>query len=134
MVSAGSVIYYATHVQELRNIIQWKTWHDPVHERKPELDTPELKECLRLLDLTSRSFSAVIKELHPELLIPVVVFYLILRGLDTIEDDMTIDISEKEPLLRNFHAHLDDESWTYDGNGPNEKDRELLVKFDVVAK
>ncbi|KAK1049082.1 bifunctional farnesyl-diphosphate farnesyltransferase/squalene synthase [Friedmanniomyces endolithicus] len=134
MVSARSIIYYATHFQELRNIIQWTTWHDPVHERKPEKESPELKECFRLLDLTSRSFSAVIKELHPELLVPVVVFYLILRGLDTIEDDMTVDIAEKEPLLRNFHAHLDDESWTYDGNGPNEKDRELLVKFDVVAK
>jgi len=84
--------------------------------------------------MTSRSFAAVIKELHPELLVPVVCFYLILRGLDTIEDDMTIDITTKEPLLREFDQHLNDESWTFDGSGPKEKDRELLVKFDCVAK
>jgi farnesyl-diphosphate farnesyltransferase len=37
----------------------------------------------------------VIKELHPELLVPVTLFYLELRGLDTIEDDMTISLEEK---------------------------------------
>jgi farnesyl-diphosphate farnesyltransferase len=84
--------------------------------------------------MTSRSFVAVIQELHQELLMPVIVFYLVLRALDTIEDDMTIRIEEKEPLLRNFYARVDDESWTFDGNGPEEKDREVLVKFDCVAR
>ncbi|KAF2765688.1 ERG9, squalene synthase [Teratosphaeria nubilosa] len=134
MVSAQSVAYYLTHLNELRAIIQWKTWHNPVHERDESTEGPELKECFRFLNLTSRSFAAVIQELHPELLVPVCLFYLILRGLDTIEDDMTIDIGAKEPLLRNFHKHIEDTTWTFDGNGPNEKDRELLVKFDNVAK
>ncbi|KAK3116697.1 bifunctional farnesyl-diphosphate farnesyltransferase/squalene synthase [Teratosphaeriaceae sp. CCFEE 6253] len=133
MVSAKGVLHYALHPQELRNIIQWTTWHNPVHERDEEKESPELREAFRLLDLTSRSFAAVIKELHPELLVPMTVFYLILRGLDTIEDDMTIDLAVKEPLLRNFHSHLEDESWTFDGNGPKEKDRELLAKFTCVA-
>jgi farnesyl-diphosphate farnesyltransferase len=134
MVSAKDVVYYATHPNELRSIIQWKTWHNPVHERDESKEGPELKECFRFLDLTSRSFAAVIKELHPELLVPVCLFYLILRGLDTIEDDMTIDLATKEPLLRNFYQIINDEGWTFDGNGPNEKDRELLVKFDNVTK
>ena len=84
--------------------------------------------------MTSRSFSAVIQELHPELLVPVALFYLILRGLDTIEDDMTISLKEKEPLLRDFHNINEKDGWTYDGNGPNEKDRELLVKFNYVIE
>lgn len=134
MVSVSSVAYYLTHIQELRAIVQWKTWHNPVHERDESKETPELKECFRFLDLTSRSFAAVIKELHPELLVPVCLFYLILRGLDTVEDDMTISLAAKEPLLRDFHNHIEDEAWTFDGNGPNEKDRELLVKFDNVTK
>ncbi|KAK5126792.1 hypothetical protein LTR85_009726 [Meristemomyces frigidus] len=134
MVSAKSVLYYATHVNELRSIIQWTTWHNPVHERDESKEPETLKECFRLMDLTSRSFGGVIKELHPELLVPMCLFYVILRGLDTIEDDMTIDIEEKEPLLRDFYKHLEDESWTYNGNGPNEKDRDVLVKFDNVAK
>jgi farnesyl-diphosphate farnesyltransferase len=67
------------------------------------------------------------------LLVPVALFYLILRGLDTIEDDMTIALDEKEPLLRNFHTIIEKDGWTYDGNGPNEKDRGLLVEYDKVV-
>lgn len=63
---------------------------------------------------------------------PVTLFYLVLRGLDTIEDDMTLDIKVKEPLLRNFHESIEQEGWTFTGSGPNEKDRELLVHFDDI--
>jgi farnesyl-diphosphate farnesyltransferase len=91
-----------------------------------------VRSCFRLLDLTSRSFSAVIQELNPELLLPVTLFYLVLRGLDTIEDDMTIDIKKKEPLLRSFHTHLREEGWNFTESGPNEKDRDCLVHFDDI--
>jgi farnesyl-diphosphate farnesyltransferase len=84
--------------------------------------------------MTSRSFSSVIQELHPELLVPVAIFYLILRGLDTIEDDMTIPLERKEPLLRKFDEILELDDWTFTENGPDEKDRELLVHFDCVLK
>jgi farnesyl-diphosphate farnesyltransferase len=134
MPSAKSIAYYLWNFNELRSIIQWKTWHNPVHERDESKESADLKQCFHYLNLTSRSFAAVIQELHPELLVPVCLFYLILRGLDTIEDDMTIPIAEKEPLLRNFQDHIEDENWTFNGNGPGEKDRELLVHFDVVTK
>ncbi|OBT81870.1 hypothetical protein VE02_09870 [Pseudogymnoascus sp. 03VT05] len=74
----------------------------------------------------------VAQELHPDLVVPVALFYLVLRGLDTIEDDMTISLEEKEPLLRNFETILDKDGWTFNKSGPNEKDRELLVHFDDV--
>ena len=93
-----------------------------------------MKICFEFLDLTSRSFSAVIQELHPELLVPVAVFYLILRGLDTIEDDMTLSLDEKIPLLREFHKITAKEGWNYHGSGPKEKDRELLVQFQNVTE
>lgn len=134
MPKLSTIGYYLIHLGELRNIIQWSVWHQPVHERDEGKESETLKECFKYLNLTSRSFAAVIQELHPELLIPVTLFYLNLRGLDTIEDDMGIPIQVKEPLLRDFWKHAEDESWTFDGNGPNEKDRELLVHFDVVAK
>lgn len=82
--------------------------------------------------MTSRSFSAVIQELNPELLMPITLFYLVLRGLDTIEDDMTLDLATKEPLLRNFADNMEKDGWTFNGNGPDEKDRELLVHFDDI--
>ena len=59
-------------------------------------------------------------------------FYLILRGLDTIEDDTSIDFKEKEPLLRSFHERIFQEGWGFEGCGTREKDRELLVEFAVV--
>lgn len=37
----------------------------------------------------SRSFAAVIQQLPKVLAKDVMVFYLVLRGLDTVEDDMT---------------------------------------------
>lgn len=103
-------------------------------DETPEAQTPNMKECWRLLVLTSRSFVAVIQQLHPELMNPICIFYLALRSLDTIEDDMTLPIAVKEGRLRTFHQHLDDEVWTFDGSGPSEKDREILVKFDCVAR
>lgn len=109
-----------------------KLWHEPVHTRDPTKETATEKSCFHFLKLTSRSFSTVIQELNPELLLPVCLFYLVLRGLDTIEDDMTLDIKEKEPLLRNFKQYMETDGWTFDGNGPNEKDRELLVHFDDI--
>ena len=134
MPSISSIAYYLVHPNELRSIVQWTVWHEAVHERDESKESANLKECFRLLKLTSRSFAAVIQELHPELLVPVCLFYLILRGLDTIEDYMTIPLSKKEPLLRQFDQILDDPAWTFTENGPNEKDRELLVKFDVVGR
>lgn len=111
-----------------------KVWHNPVHERDESKECESLRQCFVYLQMTSRSFSAVIQELHPELLVPVCLFYLILRGLDTIEDDMTLDLPTKEPLLRDFDKILEKEGWTFDKNGPNEKDRELLVHFNVVIE
>lgn len=59
-------------------------------------------------------------------------FYLVLRGLDTVEDDTSISLEKKEPLLRDFRNVLQKDGWTFDGNRPEEKDRELLVQFDNV--
>ncbi|CAN9149034.1 unnamed protein product [Alternaria alternata] len=134
MPSPLSMLYYVVHPNELRSIIQWKVWHNAVHERDESKECESLKRCFHFLNKTSRSFAAVILELHPELLVPVTLFYLVLRGLDTIEDDMTIPLEKKEPLLRNFQDILDKDGWNFTENGPNEKDRQLLVEFNVVIE
>ncbi|KAM0344014.1 hypothetical protein ACHAPU_007917 [Fusarium lateritium] len=123
-------LYYLFHPYQLRSIIQWKVWHDPVHERDTSTESPELKECFRYLDMTSRSFAAVIQELNHELLVPITLFYLCLRGLDTIEDDMTLPLDKKVPLLRNFHNTMEIDGWQF--HESQEKDKELLQHFDVV--
>ena len=47
---------------------------------------------------------------------------------------MTIPDDIKQPLLRSFHEHVVTPGWTFDGCGPNEKDRDLLIKYDVVVE
>ncbi|ORZ21101.1 farnesyl-diphosphate farnesyltransferase [Absidia repens] len=101
------------------------------HQRTLEAD-PSKKRCYDFLNMTSRSFAAVIQELDDDLRDAICLFYLVLRGLDTIEDDMTIDLDRKVELLRSFDAIIYQKGWVFNGNGPNEKDRELLVHFDLV--
>jgi len=90
--------------------------------------------CYYLLGLTSRSFARVIQELIPELKDVICVFYLVLRGLDTIEDDMTIEVHKKVDLLRNFYKKNYEKGWTFSESGPNEKDRILLEQYDIVIE
>ena len=40
-------------------------------------------------------------------------FYLVLRGLDTIEDDMTLDLDRKVELLRSFDKVIYEKGWTF---------------------
>lgn len=124
----------SAHLVHIANYPLRKVWHNPVHERDESKECESLKRCYHFLNMTSRSFAAVILELHPELVVPVTLFYLALRGLDTIEDDMTLPLAKKEPLLRNFQDILDKDGWTFTENGPNEKDRQLLVEFNVVIE
>lgn len=45
---------------------------------------------------------------------------------------MTLPNSTKLPLLRSMHLKLYEPGWNFDGSGPNEKDRQVLVEFEVV--
>jgi farnesyl-diphosphate farnesyltransferase len=102
-------------------------------------DREDMKKCWGYLDLTSRSFAAVIKELEGdlsrvvssqvddlvllddhrmrrELMLPcaqIALFYLALRGLDTVEDDMTLSIEKKAPLLEEFYLKLEQDGWNF---------------------
>lgn len=117
----SKLIQYAvlgvTHPLELRSLINWAVWRDP-KQRIEEMqesgyDRPNMKRCWELLDATSRSFAAVIKELEGDLCRAVCLFYLVLRGLDTVEDDMTLDLNLKCKLLEEFHEKLSQPGWTF---------------------
>ncbi|GAA5984030.1 hypothetical protein JCM11641_005573 [Rhodosporidiobolus odoratus] len=130
--------YALTRPTEVKAIITYKMWRDPLNtiENNPEagMDRESMKKCWGYLDATSRSFAAVIHELDGELSRVVALFYLALRGLDTIEDDMTIPIEKKAPLLENFYKFLEQDGWNFKESGPNEKDRALLEEFEVVVE
>ncbi|KAN0062774.1 bifunctional farnesyl-diphosphate farnesyltransferase/squalene synthase [Thecaphora frezii] len=126
-----------THPSELRSIIHYKVWRDPLNDikRNPQdsgWDRDQMRDCWTFLDQTSRSFAAVIKELKGDLSRVICLFYLVLRALDTIEDDMTIPADKKVPLLVDFYKVLEQPGWNFTESGPNEKDRHLLVDFQKV--
>jgi farnesyl-diphosphate farnesyltransferase len=91
-------------------------------------------KCYYFLNKTSRSFARVIQELDPELRHPVCLFYLILRGLDTVEDDMTLDPELKVEMLKDFENIISKKGWNFNGSGPLEKDAILLKEFHVVIE
>jgi len=93
--------------------------------------TENLRRCYDLLEKTSRSFAFVIQELTPELRDVICVFYLALRALDTVEDDMSVSLDQKVPLLIQFHEKLLQPGWNTSGYG--EGDEKVLVEnFDKV--
>ena len=108
---------------------------------KSNLDTPFIREtfdaedlafCDEILVKVSRSFAAVIRQLPSTMLVDILIFYLVLRALDTIEDDMTAFPSQEVKVkhLMEFHkTALVDPTWTMDGVGEADEKR-LLQNFD----
>jgi farnesyl-diphosphate farnesyltransferase len=88
--------------------------------------------CYAALNQVSRSFAVVIQQLPVELRDPVCVFYLVLRGLDSVEDDMTYPEELRLPLLRNFHKKCTERGWKIEGVGDSDDYRVLLANFDKV--
>ncbi|GAA5832245.1 hypothetical protein JCM11251_004292 [Rhodosporidiobolus azoricus] len=135
---ASLLLYALRRPTEMKAIITYKLWRDPLNsiESNPEAgwDRESMKKCWEFLDLTSRSFAAVIHELDGELSRVIAIFYLVLRALDTVEDDMTIPIEKKAPVLEDFYKKLEIKGWNFQDSGPNEKDRAVLQEFDVVIE
>ena len=89
-----------------------------------------MKTCYKYLNQTSRSFAAVVQALDVDIRHAICVFYLVLRALDTVEDDMSISVEKKIPLLCNFHTFLYDPEWRFTES--KEKDRQVLEDFPTV--
>lgn len=102
----------------------------------PKDASPALIFCEDMLCKVSRSFAMVIQQLPQHLRISVCVFYLVLRGLDTVEDDMEAFATrndEKLRLLHAFHTFLSIKGWSMDGVGEGDE-KTLLQNFGNVVE
>ncbi len=61
----------------------------------------------------------------------VCIFYLVLRALDTVEDDMSIPLTKKTAMLKEFHTHLYHKDWRFTES--TEKDKVVLEEFPTVS-
>mmetsp|Transcript_3765 Transcript_3765/g.5438 ORF Transcript_3765/g.5438 Transcript_3765/m.5438 type:complete len:793 (+) Transcript_3765:56-2434(+) len=96
-----------------------------------KFNADDLAFCDDILGKVSRSFAAVIRQLPSSMLVDILIFYLVLRALDTIEDDTTSFASQEEKMkyLLNFHkTALVDPTWTLKGVGLADEKR-LLEEF-----
>ena len=142
--TASAIVSSLLRPSELYSLIKFKLSTPPSPASLlPRQPTPEdfksntRAACYHFLNLTSRSFARVIQELDEELRDVVCIYYLILRGLDTIEDDMTLPFQRKKHLLKTFADIIKDEknlNWSFHENGESEKDRDLLIHFYVVIQ
>ena len=97
----------------------------------------DVKFCDEILGKVSRSFSAVIRQLPKGLCLEILIFYLTLRALDTVEDDMEAfkgKESEKINHLNNFYrTALQTDGWSMDGVGLGDE-KVLLQQFFRVVR
>lgn len=83
------------------------------HAEKQIPPEPHWGFCYLMLQKVSRSFALVIQQLPVELRDAVCIFYLVLRALDTVEDDISIPTDVKVPILISFHQHVYDREWHF---------------------
>ena len=91
----------------------------------------DLAFCDDILVKVSRSFAAVIRQLPSTMLVDILIFYLVLRALDTVEDDTTAFPSHEVKIkeLKNFRKNaLGNPNWSMDGVGEGDEKR-LLQEF-----
>ncbi|EYU42585.1 hypothetical protein ABFS82_14G116900 [Erythranthe guttata] len=74
---------------------------------------PHWAFCYSMLLKVSRSFALVIQQLDTDLRDAVCIFYLVLRALDTVEDDTSVATDVKVPILMDFHQHIYDREWHF---------------------
>ena len=111
-----------------------------ISKKDGKLYSEEIKEveenwdfCFDSLKNVSRSFNIVIKQLDDETMKVVCIFYLVLRGLDTIEDDMSIPIEDKKQMLLHFHNDIENIHYSVE-YGDKPEYRTLMKNFYKVNR
>merc|ERR1711916_160675 len=125
-VHSESLFSQFLHVDEIWSFLVFKLGASPAaHSTTLPADAPRDQVfCETMLDRTSRSFAMVIKQLPDRLRRSICVFYLVLRGLDTVEDDMEAYRGRdqaKVDQLRSFYQRLEDTKFKICGVGEGDE-------------
>ena len=99
---------------------------------KVDIRDTDTKFCDDMLGKVSRSFASVIRQLPKGLCIDILIFYLALRALDTIEDDMTAFKGREHEKIHHlntfYQTGLVTDNWSMEGVGEGDE-RVLLEQY-----
>ncbi|KAB2091744.1 hypothetical protein ERO13_A03G198400v2 [Gossypium hirsutum] len=101
------------------------------HAERQIPSEPHWAFCFSMLHKVSRSFALVIQQLDIELKNAVCIFYLVLRALDTVEDDTSVATDIKVPILKEFYRHIYDPDWHFSCGTKNYK--VLMDEFHHIS-
>tara|TARA_R110002050_G_scaffold24442_3_gene65434 strand:+ start:1240 stop:1566 length:327 start_codon:yes stop_codon:yes gene_type:complete len=90
--------------------------------------------CYAVLNKVSRSFALVIQQLPESLKDCICIFYLVLRGLDSVEDDQDVPNEVKLPLLRVFDEKLEVDGYSLENVGDTPDYKYLMSQFGKVKR
>nr|QEV81839.1 squalene synthase [Prunella vulgaris] len=107
----GSLRAILRHPDDLYPLLKLKYAARNVQKQIPQ--EPHWAFCYKMLHKVSRSFGLVIQQLDTDLRDAICIFYLVLRALDTVEDDTSIPTELKVPILMAFHRHIYDKEWHF---------------------
>ncbi|XP_042501807.1 squalene synthase 1-like [Macadamia integrifolia] len=125
----GSLAAVLTHPDDIYPLVKLKMAARNAEKQIPS--EPHWGFCYSMLHKVSRSFALVIQQLGPELRNAVCIFYLVLRALDTVEDDTSIPSDIKVPILKAFHRHVYDCDWHFSCGTKHYK--VLMDQFHLVS-
>nr|GLL28443.1 squalene synthase-like [Ipomoea trifida] len=101
--------------------------------RKQIPPQPHWGFCFTILPKVSISTTLAIQKLPKQLRGPVCIFYLVLRALDTVEDDTSIATEVKVPILLDFHRHIYDRKWHFSCDCTKKYYKVLMDNFHHVS-
>lgn len=126
------IIVQLLHIPEVIAILKFKYNDLCMKWQKQSANTGDVDFCYFILNKVSRSFAGVIKQLPKDLSKDIMIFYLVLRALDTVEDDVKAfngDKNLKSEYLINFHTNFNN----IDGIG-EKFEKTLLQKYERIGK
>ncbi|KAH6789398.1 squalene synthase 1 [Perilla frutescens var. frutescens] len=107
----GSLRAILKHPDDLYPLVKLKLAARNAEKQIPP--EPHWGFCYTMLHKVSRSFGLVIQQLDTDLRDAICIFYLVLRALDTVEDDTSIATEVKVPILISFHRLIYDLEWHF---------------------
>ncbi|CAI9114959.1 OLC1v1015786C1 [Oldenlandia corymbosa var. corymbosa] len=87
--------------------------------------------CHAMLPKVSKTFALHISQLGSDLRDVGCLYYLVLRAMDTVEDDMSLDAEVKVPIILAFHRHIYNPDWHFSCG--TKDDKILMDQFRHVT-